>query len=179
MKFIVLFIISMGCFSAQTKLNTKSEVDILFDGNTFSLHKIFDGNEPYMFKIVNNTNNTYIIDPYGFKSNNFVMTCEGNLIEPEKVILGGFYKRSNDQECFDDLIILNPYEQKYLPLSITNLDGSYDLKDNKKYILRLKSIHNNYTATLLGCQVYIKTLITSKGYKIFDDTINARILLIP
>ncbi|KAA0128053.1 hypothetical protein FY557_10045 [Chryseobacterium sp. SN22] len=179
MKLIILFLLTISHLEAQTKLNTKKEVDILFERNEFSLNKIFDGNTPYIFKLVNNTDYTYIIDPYGFKSDNFVMTIEGNIITPVRIVLNGFYKRFDSQECVDDLIILGPKEKKYVSLSIVNLNGVYDLDKHKKYIIKLHSHHNKYTASLLGCQDYIESLISSKKYKVFDDSIDTTVSLVP
>lgn len=179
MKLIILFILTISHLGAQTKLNTKKEVDILFQGNEFSLNKIFDGNTPYIFKLVNNTNYTYVIDPYGFKSNNFVITNEGDIITPVRIVLNGFYKRFNNQDCVDDLIILRPKETKDVSLSIVNLNGFYDLDKHKKYIIKLHSNHNKYTASLLGCQDYIESLISSKKYKVFDDSIDTTVSLVP
>ncbi|MCC3214762.1 hypothetical protein LIV57_05730 [Chryseobacterium sp. X308] len=179
MKSLILLLFSFVHFNAQIKLNTKQEVDILFQGKEFSLDKIFDGKDPYMFKIVNNTNNTYIIDPYGFKNDNFVMTCDENIVTPDKAILKGFYKRFDDKDCFNDLIILKPKEEKYAILSIINLKGWYDLDKEKKYILRLNSTHNNYTVILLGCQSYIRELVEKKGYKVLEDSFIAKIPFVP
>ncbi|MGN7864116.1 hypothetical protein [Chryseobacterium sp. 22458] len=179
MKFLILLLFSIIHLNAQIKLNTKQEVDILFEGKQISLNRIFDGKDPYMFKVINNTNNTYIIDPYGFRNDKFVMTCDENIVIPDKTILKGFYKRFDDEDCFIDLIILKPREEKYVILSIFSLTGWYDLDNQKKYILRLNSTHNNYSVVLLGCQNYIRSLVEKKGYKVLEDNIVARIPIIP
>ncbi|WP_160140129.1 hypothetical protein [Chryseobacterium sp. c4a] len=176
---LIILLFSIVQIKAQIKLNTKNEIDIFFEDSKFSLNKIFKGNESYLFKIVNNTNNTYIIDPYGFRGNNVVETCDKSIVEPDRIILSGLYRRTDNEDCFNDLVILKPKEEKYIPLSIITLKGSYDLNKNKKYILNLSSTHNKYTMTLLGCQDYIKNELEKKGYKVLEDNIVAKIPIVP
>lgn len=177
MKIIILIPV---CFlfifcSNQMKLNKGNEVDIILPQGTFP---VGDTGKAVEYSIKNNTENTYIIDPLGFYGYSYVLE-NNKIIEPYMKVREMHYNRHSDDLCLQDLIILKPKESIHVPLNLNiNSRGIYNYSKVNKYIEVVKSYHNIYNATLLGCENYIKNL-EKQGYKVLEDSINAKIPLIP
>lgn len=177
MKKIILFpfcFLYLFCYN-QIKINVGKDIDII------SPSKCFDdqGTEQNVEDIIkNNTDNTYIIDPIGFYGESYVLE-NGIVLEPSLYIRGGYYYRKDEELCRKDLIILKPYETIKHSLTYNrNNRGVYNFVKSHKYVQIIKSFHNKYYATILGCKSYIKEL-ESKGYKVLEDSINAKIPIEP
>ncbi|PKF75323.1 hypothetical protein CW752_05050 [Chryseobacterium sp. PMSZPI] len=156
------------------KLNKGKDIDITYPQSYISAQKT---KTVIKETIKNNTNNTYIIDPYGFYGESY--TLENNkILKPYMYINEGYVSR-NDRLCRETLIILKPKESILLSLVLnTNNKSVYKYSKTNKYEEVIKSLHNKYNATLLGCDDYIEEL-ESKGYKVLEDSIVAKIPLIP
>ncbi|SDF50572.1 hypothetical protein [Epilithonimonas hungarica] len=176
-QILILLLFNIIFVDSQIKLNKKSEVEILFLSDKIYLNKMLKG-ENLEVKIINNTNCTYIIDPYSFREDNNVVDSKNNFILPIKYFTKGYYERFDDQQCEEDLIILKPKEEKLAKLSIFTIRGNYDINNGDKYYLKLQSFENRYTVIQYGCENYINTL-EKKGYKMFEDIIEADIPFYP
>ena len=90
---------------------------------------------------------------------------------------GSFYRYS-EAECKRDLIILKPYEKLEAAISLAKDFSGSTLDINKistknSYSYIVKSAHNRYSATGVGCENYIAGL-EKQGYKVLEDSINAK-----
>ncbi|MCS3870678.1 hypothetical protein J3D55_003594 [Chryseobacterium ginsenosidimutans] len=170
LSFCFLFIFC----SNQMKLNKGKDVDIIFPSkyiDTQSTEKVTEE------IIKNNTNNTYIIDPFGFYGKSYVLE-NGKVLEPYLYFKNGYYTR-NDALCREDLIILQPFQTIHHAISLNkNNRAIYRYTKSNKYEEIIKSFHNKYNATILGCDNYIMEL-ESKGYKVLEDSIVTKIPLNP
>ena len=170
LSFCFLFIFC----SSQIKLNISKDVNIIFKEVSLKLNsgKVID----YLVK--NNTTNTYIIDPYGFYGESYTLE-NGKIIEPNSYYRRGYYRRFDDNSCKRDLIILQPKTSIFIALTLDRNNRSiYNYSKNNNYIKIVKSLHNKYNATILGCDQYIESL-EKKGYKVLEDSIVAKIPLAP
>jgi hypothetical protein len=178
MKYLLIFVIFLSCFvqkKSQTfKINKSKYIDLLYE-----INKNTDNESKYIFYLKNNTNITFIIDPFGFWGNT-TMYENGNLIKPNKLGLKGYYERFSDKWCERDLIILKPNEYKKLNYFNTNYKDTalYNFDKDKKYFEIVKSAHNKETILYLGCEDYVKNL-EARGYKVLEDSISTKIPLIP
>ncbi|PKF75324.1 hypothetical protein CW752_05055 [Chryseobacterium sp. PMSZPI] len=156
------------------KLNKAKDINITLEEVPLKLNtgKVIN------YLINNNTNNTYIIDPYGFYGVSYVLE-NGKIIEPTSYYRGGYYNRFDDNDCKRDLVIIEPKTSISIPLSLDRNNRSiYNYSKNNYYINVIKSFHNKYNATILGCDRYINNL-EKKGYKVLEDSIVAKIPLVP
>ena len=177
MKNLFLFfgVFVPSVYFSQIKLNTGNDIDIFLMDSSISMEKYLNPKIPYQYKIVNHTNNYYLIDPQGFLGE--AVLYEGNKLysNPEKLIPQSYYSR-DEEDCEQDFIVLKKHETIQVELYLLNIKYYYNLKPNKRYYLDVKSKHNKYTATLLGCNNYINNL-EKKGYKILYDRISFKIPL--
>lgn len=161
--------------SNQIKLNKGNEVDIILTEGTFSVQNT---GKAVKFYIKNNTRNTYIIDPFGFNGYSYVLE-NNKIMEPYLKLREIHYYRESDNLCLQDLIILKPKESINRPLNLNVSNrGIYNYVKSNKYVEVVKSYHNKNNATYLGCDTYIDKL-KKKGSKILEDSIVAKIPLIP
>ncbi|WBX98003.1 hypothetical protein [Chryseobacterium gambrini] len=178
MKYLLTSLILLSCFvprKAQiVKINKSNDIDILYAMN----EKVSDDNIS-VFYLKNNTNKTFIIDPFGFWGNTSIYEDE-QLLKPYKFQLKGYYDRPSDKWCERDLIILKPHEFKKLDFFNTNYKDSalYQFKMDKKYFEIIKSVHNKKTILYLGCEDYIRKL-ESKDFVVLEDSISAKIPIFP
>lgn len=168
-KTILLIIICISCTfcSSQMKLNKSKEVDILLKLPTTLTVEV-----PTMYSLKNNTNNIYIIDPYGFIGDSYwVLNNEKlNPIAFSK----GYYSRDND-DCKTDLIILKPKQKMDTILILNYMErGIYDFSKSGNYIWNVKSRHIKQNGMTSSCKQYISDL-EDKGYILLDDSIEAKI----
>ena len=170
MKKIIVFtatFVYLFCFS-QMKINKSKEVDILI--NTpwkFGDDNIVD------FVIKNNSNNTYIIDPYGFVGKS-CWQYEGKKLDHID-FQRGYYTRLNDEDCKDDLILLKPKAKINVNLNLDYYQTKiFDLSKSGKYFLNVKSKHDRESSMPSSCKSYINTL-EMKGYIMLEDSIVAKI----
>ncbi|PWN67117.1 hypothetical protein [Chryseobacterium oncorhynchi] len=169
LPFCLLFIFC----SNQIKLNKGKDIDIIFPLK----HIDTQSTEAIEEIIKNNTNNTYIIDPLGFYGESFVLE-NGKILNPYLYFRSGYYSR-NDRSCHEDLIILKPFQAIHHSIIFDkNNRAVYRYAKSNKYEQIVKSFHNRYNATILGCESYVKEL-ESKGYKILEDSIVTKIPLQP
>ncbi|MDR3024479.1 hypothetical protein [Chryseobacterium sp.] len=166
-----------GFYFSQIKVNKKRDVEIFLMDSAVSIERYLDPNKAYKYKIINHTDNNYIIDPQGFRGKTYVYECNELYSQPEKMIPKGYYSRDLE-DCKEDFILLKKKESLIVEIALLNIDFFYHIKPNKSYYLDIESKHNEYTATLLGCTDYIKDL-KKQGYKVFEDQIKARIPLKP
>ncbi|MDH6252585.1 hypothetical protein M2347_002312 [Chryseobacterium sp. H1D6B] len=162
----------MTCFictfcSTQMKLNKSEQIDILIKTPLKLI-----GDKPVIYTIKNNTNNTYIIDPYGFVGNSYwILNNEKlNPINSSR----GYYSRENE-DCKNDLIILEPKQKIDTTLSLNYMERYiYDFSKTGKYIRHVESKHSRQNGMPLSCKQYINEL-EKKGYHLLDDSIKAEI----
>jgi len=166
-----------GFYFSQIKVNKRKDVEIFIMDSVISMKRYLEANKAYQYKIVNNTNDNYIIDPQGFRGKTYVYECNELYSHPEKMIPSGYYSRDLE-DCKEDIILLKKKSFLIVELDILNLSFYYNLKPNINYQLDIQSKHNEYTATLLGCADYIKDL-KKQGYKVFEDQIKVKIPLKP
>jgi hypothetical protein len=174
-KFILLPFCFLFIFcSNQIKINKGKDVDIIFPLK----HIDTQATEPVIEEIIkNNTNNTFIIDPQGFYGESYVLE-NGKVLEPYLYFRNGYYSRDN-RLCREDLIILHPFQTIHHSIIFNkNNRAVYQYTKSNQYEEIIKSFHDRYNATILGCDDYIKEL-ESKGYKVLEDSIVAKIPLKP
>lgn len=161
----------MTCFSfiscsTQMKLNKSKNIDILIK---VPIKLISD--KPLVYTLKNNTNNTYIIDPYGFVGSSYWM-LNNEKLNPIN-FSRGYYSRE-DEDCRNDLIILKPKQKIDRTLSLNYIEkGIYDFSKKGNYIRNVKSIHNKENGMPSSCTKYINELET-KGYFLLEDSIVAK-----
>lgn len=159
--------------SNQMKINKGKDIDIFLKEGIYNLN---DDNK-IKYNIVNNTNNFYIIDPNGFYGSSYTLENQEKMI-PIQYLSRGYYNRFKDNDCIRDLLIIPPKSSKEAALSLNSNDNSlYNYNKDKNYILYIRSFHNKYNATILGCEKYINDL-EKKGYKVLEDSIVAKIPLV-
>lgn len=160
--------------SNQIKMNTGKDIDIIFPLKQIDTR----ATEPVIKEILkNNTDNTFIIDPHGFYGESYVLE-NGKSLEPYLYFKSGYYAR-NDRSCREDLIILYPFQTIHHSIIFNkNNRAVYRYTKPNQYEEIIKSSHNRYNATILGCDDYIKEL-EAKGYKVLEDSIVAKIPLQP
>ncbi|MDQ1805744.1 hypothetical protein RAH57_17265 [Chryseobacterium sp. CKR4-1] len=160
--------------SSQMKLNQGKNVNIILKEVPLKLNT----GKATNYLISNSTNNTYIIDPYGFYGKSYTFEND-KLLEPNSYYKRGYYSRFDDNDCKRDLIILEPKAtiSAYLSLDRNN-KNIYNYSKNHQYVNIIKSLHNRNNATILGCDKYIESL-ELKDYKVLEDSIVAKIPLVP
>lgn len=161
--------------SNQIKLNTGKDIDIIFplkQIDTQSTEKVIEE------ILKNNTDKTFVIDPLGFYGKSYVLE-NGKVLEPYLYFKSGYYSRHDDRSCREDLIILQPFQTIHHSIIFNrNNRAVYRYTKPNQYEEIIKSSHDKYNATILGCDDYIKEL-ESKGYKVLEDSIVAKIPLKP
>ncbi|REC63443.1 hypothetical protein DRF65_04920 [Chryseobacterium pennae] len=159
--------------SNQIKLNKGKDIDIIFPLKRIDIQST----EVTKEVIKNNTNTTYIIDPLGFYGKSFVLE-NGKVLDPYSYFKSGYYSR-NDRLCHEDLIILEPFQTIHHPIIFDkNNRAVYRYTKPNNYEEVIKSVHNRYNATILGCESYVKDL-EARGYKVLEDSIVTKIPLQP
>ncbi|WP_131368691.1 hypothetical protein [Chryseobacterium luteum] len=169
MKRIVVIISCLSCTfcSPQMKLNKSNDIDILVKTPVKLI-----ADEPVIFTIKNNSNFTYIIDPYGFVGNSYWM-LNNKKLDPVNFSRG--YRSREAIDCKNDLIILKPKQKMDTTLSLNFMErGIYDFSKAGNYIRVAESRHNEQNGMPLICKQYINEL-ESKGYRLLDDSIDAKI----
>jgi len=167
---VFLFCISSYNCSSQFKINKSKDIDILTD-----IPQKQNTNNNYLIK--NNSNRTYIIDPFGFYGDSKILV--NNIeVKPTAIIYGEYY-RFTDKQCANDLIVLKPKENRRVNLNLAynvrELDYDYSKFENFARIV--KSYHNRNNATIVGCNSFIEKL-EKKGYHVLTDTIDTKILYV-
>ncbi len=169
MKKIILIVICLSFISCfpQMKLNKNKNIDIFI-----KVPIKLNSDKPIIYTLKNNTDDTYVIDPYGFvgssywKLNNEVL----NPINYSK----GYYSRE-DEDCKNDLIILKPKQKIEKTLSLNYMERRiYDFSKTGNYIRTVKSNHNRENSMPSSCVKYINEL-ENKGYHLLEDSIVAKI----
>jgi hypothetical protein len=161
-----LFFFSFLNCSSQLKINKGTDIDILTE-----IPQKQNTNNNYLIK--NNSNTTYIIDPFGFYGESSIVV--NNVVQKPISFWGGHYYRINEDQCINDLIILKPYESIEINLNLaSNDDAIYDYKQFTNFIRIVKSSHNKNTIMLHGCKPYIEKL-EKQGYRVLEDSIDAKI----
>ncbi|MCC3214760.1 hypothetical protein LIV57_05720 [Chryseobacterium sp. X308] len=156
------------------KINKSKDVDIYLPQNNLPTK---DMGSIIKETIKNNTNNTYIIDPYGFYGQSYVSE-NGKILEPYMNAVQGYVSK-DDRLCHELLVILKPFQtiQQSVNYNVNNR-GIYKYSKGNEYFEVTNSVHNKKTVTLLGCEKYVEEL-ESKGYKVLEDSIVAKIPLVP
>lgn len=180
MKKIYLFfgILLYGIYFSQVKINNRNDIEIYLMDPEVSMERYLDAKRPYQYKIINHTNDDYIIDPQGFRGKTDLYECNQLYTIPEKIIPEGYYDRDDPEDCQQDLIIVKKQSSIITSLYILNISFFYNIEATKSYYLKIRSKHNKNTATILGCSNYINNL-EKQGYKILDDNIDAKLWLVP
>ena len=159
--------------SNQIKMNTGKDIDIIFPLKQIDTQ----ATEQVEEIIKNNTGNTFIIDPQGFYGESYVLENE-KVLKPYSYFRSGYYFRDYGL-CREDLIILQPFQTIHHSIKYNKNDKAlYRYTKSNQYKEIIKSSHDRYNATILGCDDYIKEL-ESKGYKVLEDSIVAKIPLKP
>ena len=178
-KMLCLFIFSFWCISCSTqlKLNKSTDIDIVLEKQPQEK----ENGKSFSYLLKNNTNNTYIIDPMGFEGS--ITYYENNNPAPLMSYPEGYFYRGNEIQCKKDIIILKPFESKKAAINICiNSTGSgldvYRISPHNRYFYSVKSVHNEKTLKINGCEKYINHL-ENQGYKILEDSIIAKIPFIP
>ncbi|MDQ1858424.1 MULTISPECIES: hypothetical protein [unclassified Chryseobacterium] len=173
MLFLPFSLLFIFC-SNQMKINKGKDIDIILKEGKYNI----SDNSKKKYVIINNTNYYYIIDPNGFYGTSYTLENNRKII-PINYFTRGYYSRFDNNDCKRDLLIIGPKESKEVALSLNSKDNSiYDYNKEKSYILFVKSFHNRYNATILGCDNYVSDL-EAKGYKVLEDSIVAKIPLVP
>lgn len=156
------------------KINKGKDIDIIFPQKYISTQET----ETIIKEIIkNNTNNTYIIDPYGFSGESYTLE-NGKVLVPYMYFKDGYISR-NDRLCKELLIILKPFQTIHHSIVFDkNNKALYKYSKSNKYEEVVKSLHNRYNVTSLGCDQYVESL-EKKGYKVLEDSIVAKIPLVP
>lgn len=112
--------------------------------------------------IINNSNTTYIIDPYSFNSKVTIFENQKE-IYPYRQKHSGYYDRDDD-ECKKTIILAKPKSKIVTKLYIYAIDY-YDFQHEKNYEIKSSFIFNK--STMNGCSNYVDSLI-QRGYKFPD-----------
>ncbi|MGE8554227.1 MAG: hypothetical protein ACN6OB_09910 [Chryseobacterium jejuense] len=169
MKKIILII---TCFSfiscyTQMKLNKSKNIDILVK---VPVELIVE--KPVIYTLKNNTNNTYIIDSYGYVGKSY-WELNNEILNPIN-FSRGYYSREGE-DCRNDLIILKPKQKMDTILSLNYMErGIYDFSKTGNYSRNIESRHSKENGMPLSCKQYINDL-EKKGYIMLDDNIVAKI----
>ncbi|NML56717.1 hypothetical protein [Chryseobacterium cheonjiense] len=168
-RIIILIITSINCIfcSSQTKINKSKEIDILIK---MPIH--LNSQEPVKFTIQNKSNNSYIIDPYGFAGESYWLfeNKRLNSLGLEK----GYYSREN-VDCQNDIIIIKPKERIQTTINLNYSEiHRYDFSKSGHYIWKVESKHDRENAMPASCRQYINEL-EIKGYHFLNDSIVANI----
>lgn len=162
----------MVCFSCifcstQTKINKSEEIDILIK-TPVNLKP----EEPLLYTIKNNSDKTFIIDPYGFVGESY-WTLNSKKLNPIN-FSRGYYPRDED-DCKNELIIIKPKQKIDANLSLNYLErGIYDYSKTGDYLRVINSSHNKENGKPSSCRQYINEL-ELKGYHFLNDNIVAKI----
>lgn len=160
--------------SNQIKLNTGKDIDIIFP-----LKQIDTQAQGHVIEEIlkNNTDKTLIIDPLGFYGESYVLE-NGKVLKSYLYLKSGHYFRDYGL-CREDLVILQPFQTIHHSIIFDKNDRvAYQYMKPNQYEKIIKSSHDRYNATILGCDDYIKEL-ESQGYKVLEDSIVAKIPLKP
>ncbi|AZA90569.1 hypothetical protein EG343_08015 [Chryseobacterium nakagawai] len=149
------------------KLNKSKNIDILIK---VPVELIAD--KPVIYTFKNNTDQTYIIDPYGFVGKSY-WELNNEVLNPIN-FSRGYYSRE-DEDCGNDLIILKPKQKIDTTLSLNYMErGIYDFSKAGKYSRIVESKHNKDNGMPSSCKQYINEL-EIKGYHFLEDSIVAKI----
>lgn len=173
-QLLITILYSFFYFS-QIKVNERKDIEIFLTDTNISMEKYLNPKTPYLYKIINHSNYNYIIDPNGFIGEAQLYEYNELYTKPKKLLPQGYYLRDLE-DCKHSFIIVEAKSIIFVELSLLNIKYDYNIEPNVYYYLNIKSKHNEYSATLLGCESYIKNL-TKKGYKVFDDNIYIKIPL--
>ncbi|WP_042720548.1 hypothetical protein [Flavobacterium sp. B17] len=171
-KNIILIISCTNCIfcSTQTKINKNKEIDIIVS-TPINLAK----QTPIKYTLLNNSKNTYIIDPYGFTGYSYWL-FENKKLNPI-YFSKGYYAREGE-DCESDLIIIKPKQKIDTILNLNYIDrGRYDLSKQGNYFWYVKSKHDRKNGMPLSCKKYIDDL-EGIGYRFLEDSIVAKILFV-
>ncbi|MBH1959627.1 MAG: hypothetical protein I8H68_05915 [Flavobacteriia bacterium] len=169
----LLFLGINSFYFSQIKLNKEKGVDIILEDG----HLVIGQNDTAInYKISNNSDVTYIIDPMGFYGTTYV-TENNKILTPNVIIRSNHYNRDNIEVCKEDIIILYPKKTIYKIIMLDqNNRNVYKYSRPNTYLEIIKSVHNDANAKRLGCENYIEEL-KNKGYVVLNDEINAQIPL--
>lgn len=170
--FFLSFCVVFSNCRTQTKINKSEDVDILFRNGSF----IIGSNKVVRFNLKNNTEKTFVIDPYGFYGKTIEME-DKQVMRPTFYLTSGNYQRKNSSECSNDLIILKPHKSIEAVLKLDSNNRSvYSYSPNREYHELIKSIHNRSNVSILGCEAFIDNL-EKMGYEVLEDSISIKIPL--
>lgn len=170
---LLLFLGINSFYFSQIKLNKEKSVDIILEEGHFVIGQ---NDAAVKFKICNNSDVTYIIDPMGFYGTTYVTENE-KIITPNIIIRSNHYYRDNIEACKEDILILYPKDLIYKVIMLDqNNRNLYKYSRPNTYVEIIKSVHNDVNAKRLGCENYLEEL-KNKGYVILNDEINAKIPL--
>ncbi|RMZ58051.1 hypothetical protein D1632_17320 [Chryseobacterium nematophagum] len=157
---VFMLLVTNSC-SSQSK-TYGSNLEIIFPA-TVDMNMLKNGQDAV---IINNSDQTYIIDPYSFNVDVKVIE-NNNEIRPYRQKLYGSYPRDID-DCKETVFIVKPKEKITVKMFLFPLNH-YNFSSDKKYVLRsIASFNKN---SLIGCNEYIDQL-EKKGYKIPDVKLN-------
>ncbi|NML56724.1 hypothetical protein [Chryseobacterium cheonjiense] len=168
-RIIILIITSISCIfcSSQTKINKSKEIDI-----SITTPLKLETKKEIMYSIKNNSDKTYIIDPYGFAGESYWLlnTKKMNPIQFSR----GYYSHDKS-DCINDIIIIKSNEKIEKALSLNYRERAiYDYSETGNYVRVVKSNHNKQNSMPLSCKQYIDDL-ELKGYHFLNDSIVANI----
>lgn len=161
----ILFLLFFFQLNAQEKLTYQNDVEIYYLGNEVSQKEILAGKSSYNFKIINNTNQTFLIPKFGFENNNYVFE-NNEFVEPASKFLGAYPADFDLDECRSNIIMLEPQAKIEVPyLNIFSQKSIYKLDNQKAYklIVISKQYPSNSRLKLQGCERYIEKLEKEGG----------------
>lgn len=162
-------------FFSQIKINDKENIRIIFP---FSEIKYSIGSH-YLFEIINNTDDNYIIDTDGFYRHIEIYDENDNYIQPYLFYPSSSIAERNNNECYKDYEVVLKKTKSVVLLNLFKYLGEYDLKNDKKYYIKIKNIEfGKRFSSDSGCRDYIEKM-EKNGYKILEGTINLKIPLVP
>lgn len=169
MKHTILILACLSCIfcSTQMKLNKSKEIDI-----TVKSPVDLQTDKAIVYTIKNNTDKTYIIDPYGFIGSSY-WTFNNERLNPVN-FSKGYYSRDH-YDCENDLIILKPKDKLDTTLVLNyHQKEIYDFSTQGKYVFYVKSNHSKQNGMPSSYKQYINDL-EKKSYLFLNDDIDAKI----
>lgn len=168
---ITFFLLSFIFLTSQVQINDKDCLKISTESDTLFYRY------PNRFVIENNTNNNYIININGFLGSSIIYENNERLFpyKPE------FYSNPMDwnmEECRKNILLIPKHEKQKSILNINIIKGFYKLDNGQNYIIEFESTHTKSSPYYFGCKKYVDRLV-SKGYKIYEGTLQGKIKLIP
>lgn len=178
-SYILIFFLFFLQLNAQQKLTYQNDIEIYYLGNEVSQQEILNGKFSCNFKIINNTQQTLLINKFGFENNNYV-TQNNEFVEPSTKFLDGFPADLDLNECKENILVLEPKSEIEIPyLNIFFQKNVYKIDSNKNYKLVLisKQYPSYSKMRLQGCENYIEEL-EKQGKKIANIHIVTEIPLV-